>query len=66
MVGSIQLNNLARAKVMTIAIRVNGVPGPNQNAQHALPMVNHIFLLVIMYRRYGTQTSALSTTLTIP
>lgn len=36
---------------------MNGVPGPNQNSQQALPIPNNQLLLSINPNRYGTHTS---------
>lgn len=47
--------------VMPMQITINGVPGPIQNIQQALPMPRNHSLLVIKYRRYITHTSLLTT-----
>lgn len=36
---------------------MNGVPGPNQNNQHAVPTPISQALLKIIPNKYGTQTS---------
>lgn len=40
-----------------IHITINGVPGPNQNSQHAVPTPINQLLLSIIPNRYGTHTS---------
>lgn len=44
---------------------MNGVPGPNQNNQHAVPTPISQALLKIIPNKYGTQTSDDNTTNTI-
>ena len=44
-----------------IHITINGVPGPNQNNQHAVPTPISQLLFRITPNRYGTHTSDDST-----
>lgn len=65
----ILLNMAFTPTVMPMHSGKNGVPGPNQNIQHADPMPSIVLLNVVPHvmkpKRYGTHTSELTTTNTI-
>ena len=48
--------------MILIQITINGVPGPNQNNQHAVPMPVHHGLFKMNPSIYGTHTSEDNTT----